>query len=133
MAFSQIYRSPGYTNYPPVAESTSVDLNGEQASSQQAQNQFHIPGGPINAPFPPTGHFHFLPSQPYMAPLNYGEGFENDPNISKSQLEAHKKILQQIEVQLHLFFFFHCVISLFDKKVELHILSGDEIDYSNSR
>lgn len=89
-------RSPGYTNYPPVAaESTSVDLNGEQASSQQAQNQFHIPGGPINAPFPSTGHFHYLPSQPYMAPLNYGEGFENDPNISKSQLEAHKKILQQ--------------------------------------
>ncbi|XP_004511428.1 ERAD-associated E3 ubiquitin-protein ligase HRD1B isoform X2 [Cicer arietinum] len=88
-------RSPEYTIYPPVAESTKVDLNGEQASSQQAQKQFHIPGGPTNVPFPPMGHFHFLPSHPHAAPLNYGVGLGNDPNISNFQMEAHKKVLQQ--------------------------------------
>lgn len=77
---------------------------GEQASSQQAQKQFHIPGGPANVPFPPMGHFHFLPSQPHVTPLNYGEGFGNDPNIQSLQFEANKKLLQQqIEIlQNHL-------------------------------
>jgi E3 ubiquitin-protein ligase synoviolin len=47
------------------------------------------------------GHFHFLPSQPHVTPLNYGEGFGNDPNIQSLQFEANKKLLQQqIEVYL---------------------------------
>ncbi|MCI11880.1 E3 ubiquitin-protein ligase synoviolin-like, partial [Trifolium medium] len=77
-AFSKIHRPPG-----------------EQASSQQAQKQFHIPGGPANVPLPPMGHFHFLPSQPHVTLFNYGEGFGNDPNIQSLQLEANKKLLQQ--------------------------------------
>ncbi|XP_061369442.1 ERAD-associated E3 ubiquitin-protein ligase HRD1B-like [Gastrolobium bilobum] len=95
--------SPGYTFYPPVqipmAETTNSELNGEQASREQAQNQFLIPGGPSNVSFPPMGHFHFLPSQPHAAPVNYGEEFGNDPNILRSPLEAQRKFLQyQIEI-----------------------------------
>ncbi|GAU18926.1 hypothetical protein TSUD_229160 [Trifolium subterraneum] len=87
-----------------VYPSATVRPPGEQASSQQAQQQFHIPGGPANVSFPPMGHFHFIPSQPHMTLLNYGEGFGNDPNIQSLQLEANKKLLQQqIEIlQNHL-------------------------------
>ncbi|KAK7253126.1 hypothetical protein RIF29_37578 [Crotalaria pallida] len=102
--------SPGYTPYPPVqtsmAKSSNTDLNGEQASSQQVQKQFVIPGGPTNVSFPPMGHFHFQPSQTHAAPVNYGERFENDPNVPSSLLEAQRKLIQyQIEIlqhQLHL-------------------------------
>ncbi|PNX71963.1 E3 ubiquitin-protein ligase synoviolin, partial [Trifolium pratense] len=75
-----------------------------EASSQQAQKQFHIPGGPANVPFPPMGHFHLIPSQAHVTHLNYGEGFGNDPNIQSLQLELNKKLLQQqIEIlQNHL-------------------------------
>ncbi|KAJ1390883.1 E3 ubiquitin-protein ligase [Sesbania bispinosa] len=83
-----------------MAESTNTDLNGEQASSEQAQKQFLIPGGPTNVSFPPMGHYHSLPSQTQTVPVNYGEGFGNDPNNQSSQLEAHRKFLQwQIEFQ----------------------------------
>nr|KYP52693.1 E3 ubiquitin-protein ligase HRD1 [Cajanus cajan] len=95
--------SPGYTLYPPVqiptAESASTDRSGEQTSSEQALRQFLIPGGPTNVSFPMMQQFHFLPSQTYAAPVNYGEGFENDPNIPSSPLEAQKKLLQcQIQI-----------------------------------
>lgn len=108
---SQINSSPGCTIYPPVqistAESTNADLNGGQASSEQAQRQFFIPGGPANVSFPPMGQFHFLPSQTPVAPVNCGEGLGNDPNIPSFQVEAQRKFLQyQIEVPFHPFFLY---------------------------
>lgn len=97
-----------------MAESTNADLNGEQASSEQAQKQFLNPGGSTNVSFPPMGHFHFQPNQTHVAPVNYGEGFRNDPNIPGAQLEAHRKLIQyQIEVQLHFFpLYLHRVSSM---------------------
>ncbi|KAK7405971.1 hypothetical protein VNO78_07583 [Psophocarpus tetragonolobus] len=94
--------TPGYTLHPPVqisrAEST-MDCNGEQTSSEQAQQQFLTSGGPTNISFSPMQHFHFLPSQARAVPVTCGEGFENDPNIPNSQLEAHRKLLQcQIQI-----------------------------------
>ncbi|CAK8539229.1 unnamed protein product [Lathyrus sativus] len=90
-------RSPGYTTYPPVAESSSIDLNGEQASSEQAQQKFHNPGGPTNVPFPLTGQS--LPFQPHAAPSNYGVRIGNDRNTRKVEFEAHKQMFQeQIEI-----------------------------------
>ncbi|XP_057428714.1 ERAD-associated E3 ubiquitin-protein ligase HRD1B-like [Lotus japonicus] len=87
--------SPGHAFYTP----SSTGFNGEQASSEQAQKQFLIPGQPTNVSFPPMGHYNFLPSQTFAAPVNYGEAFGNDPNIPSSQLEAHRKFLRwQIEV-----------------------------------
>ncbi|KAL2669439.1 hypothetical protein AAZX31_01G214200 [Glycine max] len=90
--------SPGYTLHPPVqiymAESSDKDRNGEQTSSEEAQRQFLIAGRPPNLSFPPMQNFHFLPSQAHASPVNYGEGFENDPNIPNSQLEAYRKLLQ---------------------------------------
>ncbi|XP_057450167.1 ERAD-associated E3 ubiquitin-protein ligase HRD1B-like [Lotus japonicus] len=87
--------SPGHAFYTP----TSTGFNGEQASSEQAQKQFLIPGQPTNVSFPPMGHYNFLPSQTFASPVNYGEAFGNDPNIPSSQLEAHRKFLRwQIEV-----------------------------------
>lgn len=94
---AEIHSSPGHAFYTP----TSTGFNGEQASSEQAQKQFLIPGQPTNVSFPPMGHYNFLPSQTFAAPVNYGEAFGNDPNIPSSQLEAHRKFLRwQIEVQL---------------------------------
>ncbi|KHN25614.1 E3 ubiquitin-protein ligase synoviolin [Glycine soja] len=95
--------SPGYTLHPPVqiymAESSDKDRNGEQTSSEEAQRQFLIAGRPPNLSFPPMQNFHFLPSQAHASPVNYGEGFENDPNIPSSQLEAYRKLLQcQIQI-----------------------------------
>ncbi|MED6132434.1 ERAD-associated E3 ubiquitin-protein ligase hrd1a [Stylosanthes scabra] len=93
--------SPGYTLQPPVqmsmGESVNPALNGEQASSEQAHNQFIFPGGPIIS-FP-QGHFHFLPSQTHAASANHGVEFGVDSNMPSSHLEAHKKLLQyQIEI-----------------------------------
>lgn len=107
-ACSQIRSSPGYTLHPPVqiymAESSDKDRNGEQTSSEEAQRQFLIAGRPPNLSFPPMQNFHFLPSQAHASPVNYGEGFENDPNIPSSQLEAYRKLLQcQIQVMCALF------------------------------
>ncbi|CAJ1926580.1 unnamed protein product [Sphenostylis stenocarpa] len=91
--------SPGHTLHPPVAESTNTDNSGEQTSCEPTQRQFLTAGGPTYVSFPPMQHFHFLPSQPHAAPVNYGKGFENDPNIPSSQLEVHRKLLQlQIEI-----------------------------------
>ncbi|XP_019420985.1 PREDICTED: ERAD-associated E3 ubiquitin-protein ligase HRD1B-like isoform X1 [Lupinus angustifolius] len=95
--------SPGNTLYPRVqtslAEPTNTEFNGEGASSKQVQNQFVIPGGSSNVSFPPMGHFQFLPSQSQAAPVNYGEGFGNDPNMPSSLLEAQRKLIQyQIEI-----------------------------------
>ncbi|KAK7307972.1 hypothetical protein VNO77_41498 [Canavalia gladiata] len=100
---SSFVRSPGNTLYPPVQislpESQNSDHNGEEASSEQTQRQFLIPGAPTNVSFPPIQHFQFLPSQIYATPLNYGEGFGNDPNVPSSQLEAQRKLLQcQIQI-----------------------------------
>ncbi|KAK7312155.1 hypothetical protein VNO77_35812 [Canavalia gladiata] len=92
--------SPGYTLYPPVqrslAESSSTELNGEQASTEQAQRQFVIPDGAMNVSFPPMGNFYLLPSQTHAAHLNYGEGFGNDQNVPNSQLEAQRKLQTEI-------------------------------------
>ncbi|XP_027360440.1 ERAD-associated E3 ubiquitin-protein ligase HRD1B-like isoform X1 [Abrus precatorius] len=83
--------SLGSTLHPPdqisIPESTNADHNGAQASSEQAQRQFLILGGPTNVCFPPMQHFQFL------NPV-YGEGFGNDPNVPSSQLEAQRKLLQ---------------------------------------
>ncbi|XP_027354661.1 ERAD-associated E3 ubiquitin-protein ligase HRD1B-like [Abrus precatorius] len=99
--------SPGYTLYPPVqrslAESSGNELNGEQASIEQAQKQFVIPDGPLSASIPPMGNFNFLPSQTHVAHMNYGEGFINDPNMPNSQQEAQRKLqieLLQNQVQI---------------------------------
>ncbi|KAJ1406671.1 Zinc finger, RING-type [Sesbania bispinosa] len=92
--------SPGYTLYPPsqrsVAESSSAELNGEQASSEQAQKQYVIPGGPMNVSSPPMRSFYFVPSQTHAAHMNSGEGFANDPNMPNSQLEAQRKLQNEI-------------------------------------
>ncbi|KAI5440215.1 ERAD-associated E3 ubiquitin-protein ligase HRD1B isoform X2 [Lathyrus oleraceus] len=83
--------------YPSVTYSVRIDLNGEQASSEQAQQKFHNPGGPRDVPFPPMGQS--LPSQPYAAPSNYGERIGNDRNSRKVVFEAHKQMFQeQIEI-----------------------------------
>ncbi|KAE9606494.1 putative transcription factor C2H2 family [Lupinus albus] len=92
--------SPGNTLYPGVqaslAEPTNTKLKGEGASSEQVQKQFVIPGRSSNVSFSPMGHFQFLPSQ---SPVNYGEGFENDPNMPSPLLEAQRKLIQyQIEI-----------------------------------
>ncbi|KAL1333265.1 ERAD-associated E3 ubiquitin-protein ligase HRD1B [Arachis ipaensis] len=94
--------SPGYTLQPPVqmsmGKSVNTALNGEQASGEQAQQQFVLPGGPMIS-FPQMGPFHFLPSQTRGAPANYGVEFGVDPNMPSSHLEAHRKLLQyQIEI-----------------------------------
>lgn len=96
--------------------SMAEDSNGEQTSSEQPQRQFIITGGPTNVSFPPMQPFHFLPSQTHAVPVNYGEGFENDPNISSSQqLEAQRKLLKyQIEVCSSLFLLYpHTVSGMF--------------------
>ncbi|WVZ12816.1 hypothetical protein V8G54_017346 [Vigna mungo] len=91
--------SPGYTLHPPVAESTNKDSSGGQTSREQTQSWFLTTGGPTNESYPPMQHFHLLPSQPYAALVNYGKGFENDPNIPSSHLEAYRKLLQcQIQI-----------------------------------
>jgi len=82
-----------------VTESTNTDSSGGQTSREQTQSRFLTAGGPTNESYPPMQHFQFLPSQPYAALVNYGKGFENDPNIPSSHLEAHRKLLQfQIQV-----------------------------------
>ncbi|OIV99631.1 hypothetical protein TanjilG_17441 [Lupinus angustifolius] len=91
--------SRGYTQYPPVQRSVAESSSAEACSSEQTQNQFVIPGGPMNASFPPMGNFNFLPSQTHTAPVNYGEGFGNVPNMPNSLVEAQRKVLQlQIEI-----------------------------------
>ncbi|XP_014521215.1 ERAD-associated E3 ubiquitin-protein ligase HRD1B-like [Vigna radiata var. radiata] len=91
--------SPGYTLHPPVAESTNKDSSGGQTSREQTQSWFLTTGAPTNESYPPMQHFHLLPSQPYAALVNYGKGFENDPNIPSSHLEAYRKLLQcQIQI-----------------------------------
>ncbi|XP_027191774.1 ERAD-associated E3 ubiquitin-protein ligase HRD1B-like isoform X2 [Cicer arietinum] len=72
--------SPGYTLYPPVqgsmVETSNAKLDGEQVSSEQeAQKQFVIPGGPMNASSFPVQNFYFPPSQSHAAHMTYGEGF----------------------------------------------------------
>ncbi|KAG2375537.1 ERAD-associated E3 ubiquitin-protein [Vigna angularis] len=91
--------SPGYTLHPPVAESTNKDSSGGQTSGEQTQSWFLTTGGPTNESYPPMQYFHLLPSQPNAALVNYGKGFENDPNIPSSHLEAYRKLLQcQIQI-----------------------------------
>ncbi|RDX98191.1 hypothetical protein CR513_18928, partial [Mucuna pruriens] len=75
-----------------LAESSSTELNEEQDSIEQAQNQFVIPDGPLNVSFPPMGNFYFLPSKTRAARVNYGEGFENFPNMPNSKMGAQRKL-----------------------------------------
>lgn len=87
-----------------MAESTNKDSSGGQTSREQTQSWFLTTGAPTNESYPPMQHFHLLPSQPYAALVNYGKGFENDPNIPSSHLEAYRKLLQcQIQVLCVLF------------------------------
>ncbi|XLT58282.1 hypothetical protein HN873_050886 [Arachis hypogaea] len=96
-ATSQSHNSPGYALQPPVqmslGESINTGINGEQASSEQAQKPFVFHGGLIVS-FPQMGHFHLFPSQTH-------------PDMPSSHLEAQRKLLQyQIEIlqnQLQLF------------------------------
>ncbi|XLR22778.1 hypothetical protein S83_050678 [Arachis hypogaea] len=76
-----------------LGESINTGINGEQASSEQAQKPFVFHGGLIVS-FPQMGHFHLFPSQTH-------------PDMPSSHLEAQRKLLQyQIEIlqnQLQLF------------------------------
>lgn len=99
---SQTHSSPGYTLYPlvqkSVTESSSAELNGGQASSEQAQKQFVIPGGPMNVSFPPMQNLYFLPSQIHAAHMTYGEGFGNDPHMPNSQLGSQIKLQKEVQI-----------------------------------
>ncbi|KAJ7949860.1 E3 ubiquitin ligase [Quillaja saponaria] len=94
--------SPGYAVHPqvqgPSAESTNTELNGEQASIQQAQQHLTIPGRHANMSFPSVAQCVFVPSQVPGSSVPYGERSANNSNIPGSQLEAQRKFLQyQIE------------------------------------
>ncbi|KEH30649.1 hypothetical protein MTR_4g077703 [Medicago truncatula] len=80
------------TFYPPihrsvVQSSNNAELDGEQVSSEQAQKQFVIPGGPMNASSSPVQSFYVPPSQTHAAHMTYGEG---------SQLGAQTKLQNEV-------------------------------------
>ena len=88
----------------PQVQKTSADSTNTESSGPafigQPQQQFAIPGGPSNFPFPQSPHCIFVPFQTPGANVTYGDRFGNNLNIPDSQLEAQKKILSnQIEVQ----------------------------------
>ncbi|KAL4296546.1 hypothetical protein GQ457_12G026870 [Hibiscus cannabinus] len=95
--------SPGNAVLPrasaPLADSMKVESSGESTSIGQ---QFAIPGGQTNLPYTQFPHCVFVPIQLHGANGNSGEGSGSNQNISDSQLEAQKKIIQQqIEVLQH--------------------------------
>ncbi|KAE8692972.1 ERAD-associated E3 ubiquitin-protein ligase HRD1A [Hibiscus syriacus] len=95
--------SPGNAVLPgasaPLADSMKLESSGESTSI--GQQQFAIPGGQANLPFPQFPHCVFVPIQLPGANGN-PEGSGSNQNISDSQLEAQKKIIQQqIEVLQH--------------------------------
>ncbi|KAE8683664.1 ERAD-associated E3 ubiquitin-protein ligase HRD1A [Hibiscus syriacus] len=96
--------SPGNAVLPwassPLADSMKSESSGESTSI--GQQQFAIPGGQANLPFPQFPHCGFFPIQLPGASGNSGEESGSNQNISDSQLVAQKKIIQQqIEVLQH--------------------------------
>ncbi|KAK8695539.1 hypothetical protein V6N13_000692 [Hibiscus sabdariffa] len=96
--------SPGNAVVPgasaPLGDSMKVESSGEGTSI--GQQQFAIAGGQGNLTFPQFPHCVFVPIQLPGANGNSGEGSRSNQNISDSQLEAQKKIIQQqIEVLQH--------------------------------
>ncbi|MBA0615438.1 hypothetical protein Godav_015575 [Gossypium davidsonii] len=85
-------------SYAPLADTMKVEYNGESPSI--GHQQFAIPGGQSNLPFPQFPNCVFVPFQLPGANGNSGGGGSgSNQNISDSQLEAQKKIIeQQIEV-----------------------------------
>lgn len=84
-----------------MVETSNAKLDGEQVSSEQeAQKQFVIPGGPMNASSFPVQNFYFPPSQSHAAHMTYGEGFV-----------ALKKLPYEVQLQLLFFSKGHVVIS----------------------
>ncbi|KAK4572307.1 hypothetical protein RGQ29_030657 [Quercus rubra] len=80
------------------ADSTNTESSGT-AFIGQPQQQFAIPAGPSNLPFPQSPHCIFVPFQTPGANVTYGDRFGSNLNIPDSQLEAQKKFLSnQIEV-----------------------------------
>lgn len=96
-------RSPGYAVLPQVQKTSADSANTESSGPAfigQPQQQFAIPGGPSNSPFPQSPHCIFVPFQTPGANVTYGDRFGSNLNIPDSQLEAQKKLLSnQIEVQ----------------------------------
>ncbi|TYI64890.1 hypothetical protein E1A91_D09G120300v1 [Gossypium mustelinum] len=85
-------------SYAPLADTMKVEHSGESPSI--GHQQFAIPGGQSNLPFPQFPNCVFVPFQLPGANGNSGGGGSgSNQNISDSQLEAQKKIIeQQIEV-----------------------------------
>lgn len=101
LQFCGICRSPGNAvlpgSYVPLADTMKVEHSGESTSI--GQQQFAIPGGQANLPFPQFPNCVFVPFQLPAANGNSGGGSGSNQNSSDSQLEAQKKIIeQQIEV-----------------------------------
>ncbi|XP_023888285.1 ERAD-associated E3 ubiquitin-protein ligase HRD1B [Quercus suber] len=94
--------SPGYAVLPQVQKTSADSANTESSGPAfigQPQQQFAIPGGPSNLPFPQSPHCIFVPFQTPGANVTYGDRFGSNLNIPDSQLEAQKKFLSnQIEV-----------------------------------
>ncbi|XVE59741.1 hypothetical protein DITRI_Ditri05aG0070600 [Diplodiscus trichospermus] len=96
--------SPGYAVLPKaygsLADSTKVESSGER--TPVGQQHFSLPDGHANLSFPQFPQCVFVPFQLPGANGNSGEGSSGNQNISDSQLEAQKKIIQQqIEVLQH--------------------------------
>ncbi|KAL5769948.1 hypothetical protein ACOSP7_014102 [Xanthoceras sorbifolium] len=92
--------SPGYVVLPQAyrPESTNVESGGEQVFNGQPQ-QLINPSGPATLSFPQFAHTGFVPFQTSGANVTYGERLCSTSNMSNSQLEAQRKIIQhQIEV-----------------------------------
>ncbi|TYI10203.1 hypothetical protein ES332_A09G126800v1 [Gossypium tomentosum] len=85
-------------SYAPLADTMKVEHSGESPSI--GHQQFAIPGGLPNLPFPQFPNCVFVPFQLPGANGNSGGGGSgSNQNLSDSQLEAQKKTIeQQIEV-----------------------------------
>ncbi|KAH1090737.1 hypothetical protein J1N35_017994 [Gossypium stocksii] len=88
-------------SYAPLADTMKVEHSAESPSI--GHQQFAIPGGQSNLPFPQFPNCVFVPFQlPGANGDSGGGGSGSNQNISDSQLEAQKKIIeQQIEVLQH--------------------------------
>ncbi|KAK9994011.1 hypothetical protein SO802_023714 [Lithocarpus litseifolius] len=94
--------SPGYAVLLQVQKTPADSTNTESCGPAfigQPQQQFAIPGGPSNLPFPQSLHCIFVPFQTPGANVTYGDRFGSNLNIPDLQLEAQKKFISnQIEV-----------------------------------
>ncbi|XP_052476981.1 ERAD-associated E3 ubiquitin-protein ligase HRD1B isoform X2 [Gossypium raimondii] len=86
-------------SYAPLADTMKVEHSGESPSI--GHQQFAIPGGQSNLPFPQFPNCVFVPFQLPGANGNSGGGGSgSNQNISDSQLEAQKKIIEQ-QIEMH--------------------------------